>query len=100
MSPAAGGICRPAAAAKSFSRDVPVSGAFLRGEWRSGAVFADDTLMCTSMNSPFAIDHADLKSNCSGRSGEFKTFGMHDLSNAKHTTNLTGKGLNGRVCID
>jgi uncharacterized membrane protein len=83
-----------------LSRDVPVTGAFLRGESRSGAVFADDTLMCTSVDSPFAIGRADLERNCSGRAGEFKTFSMHHLSKARHTTNLTGKGPNGRVCID
>ena len=87
------GIC---SCAKVLSRDIPVTGAFLRGE-SPGGKFQGDTLFCTGFSSPFVIDGAHKTANCTGRARHMQRYSLHTLDQPRVTTDLTERGSH---CID
>ncbi len=85
-----------------FSGNLPITGAFLRGEGADGDKWEGETLFCTAPRR-FEIPNANVdERTCRARGQEAKQFKMHVLNTQNYTTTLrdTRRYPGKKTCID
>ncbi len=82
-----------------YNGNLPIKGAFLRGEGAQGSVWEGDNLFCTSQ-ARFEIPHANVDARtCRARGQDMKAFQLHTITSDNFTTTLRNTQSRSH-CID